>query len=836
MQNKKNAELDLRGLVLVVVVVAWLAGIVLASWVALSPLPLLIGACAVLVCLIPLWRNSRARLFLLIILWLLLGAWRYAVASPIGDPQAISAFIGTNKLDVRGDVTDEPKLVGRTRLLVITVRSISKDGGATWQDAHGQLDVQTLGGEIENPYGPNYGDSVELQGKIQGPLPFSSPGIFASMVFPRINVSSSGGNPLLAALYHLRVTLANIIEQALPQPEAAQLIAILLGLRTPALKSLAVYFNVTGTAHLIASSGFKVTVLAGLVIASTRWLYEKKTVPARPLLPAEKKRKNRRRWAASALVIASIAAYAVLNGGGPAAQRAGLMGILLVVAPRFGRIYNVYTALAASVLLMSMFDPFVLWDAGFLLSFLGTLGIVLLTPFLQRVLKPLERLPFGQWIAETTAVTLAAQIATLPIMALTFNQVSFIAPIANLLTVPLLGILIFVGLLICGAGLLFAPLGLICGWVAWPILWYVINIIIWCASLPGAFMSVSNLNSGLAWGYYGLLALVIYAIHCKWPQQQPAYHGRVMLPASQVRLRLLQLGAALFIILATGTSALAAAQPDGLLTVSFLTVEPANQAPQGEAILIHTPDSKNALIDGGIDATSLGQQLNNHLPSWQHSLDMVILTSPKSDHLGGLQDVVSRYQIGEVVDGGMLHPTAAYALWRRTISERNIPYVQVRQGASIVIGSQVSLQIFWPRSTLHKGSKEEIDNGLVVRLTAPGLSMLLLGVTALSKYSLTGLMADIAPRYLQADIVQVVAEVGKAVPAELGIVLQAARPSLVVITPAALNAKLRKAGMAASSLNPLPSMLAGTTWQTEQTAMVGTIEIQSSNQGWGMNV
>ena len=102
---------------------------------------------------------------------------------------------------------------------------------------------------------------------------------------------------------------------------------------------------------------------------------------------------------------------------------------------------------------------------------------------------------------------------------------------------------------------------------------------------------------------------------------------------------------------------MAAARPDGRLTVSFLNVGPANQAPQGEAILIHTPDGKNALIDGGIDATSLGQQLDSRLPSWQRSLDMVILTSPKSDHLGGLQDVVSRYQIGEVADYKALHPT-----------------------------------------------------------------------------------------------------------------------------------------------------------------------------------
>src|SRR6266581_2248435 len=160
----------------------------------------------------------------------------------MNDPQAISAFIGANKLQVQGTVADEPKLQGRSRLLLITVSSVSTNGGSSWQDAHGQLEAKTPGLLIEDPYGANYGDAVELQGKLQVPLPYSPPGIFASMVFPLISVSSSGGNHIIAALYHLRVMLAGIIAQSLPQPEAAVLVAILLGLPTLTLKPLAQFF------------------------------------------------------------------------------------------------------------------------------------------------------------------------------------------------------------------------------------------------------------------------------------------------------------------------------------------------------------------------------------------------------------------------------------------------------------------------------------------------------------------------------------------------------------------------------------------------------------------
>src|SRR5947209_5706910 len=760
MIKSKSITPELRGLTLIIVTGAWLAGILLAYWIPLSSLLLLIVSIAALLCLIFFWSSVQARIFMLITLGLLLGAWRYTVALPLGDAQAISANIGIGTPELRGNVSDEPKLEGKIRVLLVAVNAISKNGGASWQNAHGLVEVEALGSAVEDPYGANYGDNVELRGKLQAPLPDATPDIFASMVFPRISVGGAGGNPVIAALYHLRITLAAVISRSLPQPEAALLTAILLGLRTPALKPLTAAFNNTGTAHLIVPSGFKVTILGGLILAGTSWLHTKPGDQGTALLPAQKRRYNRRRWFTSAAIISAITVYTVLSGGGPAALRAGIMGALLVIAPRFGRTYNFYTALAACTFMLSIIDPFVLWDVGFLLSFLGTLGIVMLTPILQKVLKSIERLPFGHVIAEMSAVTIAAQVATLPIVAISFKEISFIAPIANILTVPLLGIIIFLGVLICVTGIFLAPLGILFGWVAWPVLWYVDKIVTACSLLPGAFINVSNVNTGLAWGYYALLCLVVVTIIYKWPAEKKQNHAAIPALLSRRTWLIVQLSAALVVILATGATALAA-KSDGKTTISFLNVGPTNQQPQGEAVLIQTPDNKIALIDGGMDATSLAQELDSHLPPWQRTIDVVISTTQKADHLVGLQDVITRFQVGEVVDAGMLHPSVRYALLRRTISERNLRYVEIRQGATIAVGSQVALQVFWPRSSLHKGGNEEVDNGLIVRLITPGLRLLFLGASAMSKYALNGLLSDIAPDYLQAEIVQVVPTVAQ---------------------------------------------------------------------------
>ena len=509
---------DLRSFILIGVAVAGMSGIMLDSWLLLSQFVLLIAAAIALTCLILFWRDSRLRLASLVILWLLLGAWRYAIASPIGDPQSINSFIGASKLEIQGTVADDPKILDRSRLLLVSVNAISTNNGSSWQDAHGQTEVQMLGAPLDNPYGPNYGDNVEMQGKLQPPFPHHSPEVLASLSFPRLNVVGSTGNPIITALLHLRLFLATIIEQSLPQPMASLLIAILLSLQTPAMQPLTQAFKSTGTAHLIAPSGFKVTILAGIVAGSTSWIYQRRAKQLKPLLPAQKREGYWRRWLVTSLVILCIIAYSILSGAGPAAQRACIMGIILVIAPRFGRVYNIYTAMALAVLIMCILDPFVLWNTGFQLSTIGTLGIVMLTPLFQRLFRPFEHIPFTTLIFETVAVTLAAQIATLPIFAFTFNQVSVIAPFANLLTVPLLGTLIFIGIVLCISGFIALPLGLLCGWIIFPLLKYTMIVVSWCASIPGAFLNVSNLDPRLTWCYYGVLILLLSLVLRRWPE------------------------------------------------------------------------------------------------------------------------------------------------------------------------------------------------------------------------------------------------------------------------------------------------------------------------------
>jgi competence protein ComEC len=162
----------------------------------------------------------------------------------------------------------------------------------------------------------------------------------------------------------------------------------------------------------------------------------------------------------------------------------------------------------------------VIYDAGFQLTVLATFGPPLLVPPIQRALAaPFRTLPTAAVAVELLAVTIAAQLATLPVLAVTFHQVSLIAPIANLLTVPLLAPLLIVGAAHAVVGLattsaqplvLGATLAL--GWIAWPLLWYVDRAIEVCAGLPFAALTVSDVPALAIFAYYAALMFAIWGI------------------------------------------------------------------------------------------------------------------------------------------------------------------------------------------------------------------------------------------------------------------------------------------------------------------------------------
>lgn len=134
---------------------------------------------------------------------------------------------------------------------------------------------------------------------------------------------------------------------------------------------------------------------------------------------------------------------------------------------------------------------------------------------------------------------------------------------------------------------------------------------------------------------------------------------------------------------------------------------------QGDSIFIETPGGRQILIDGGPDTTVL-TRLGEAMPFYDNRIDIVVLTHPDADHITGLVDVLSRYNIELVLDAGVPKTSGTYDAYTRVIIERGIPYYPVLKGDRIDMGEGLSLDVLHP---VTRGAVSKINNsGLVLRL------------------------------------------------------------------------------------------------------------------------
>ena len=158
---------------------------------------------------------------------------------------------------------------------------------------------------------------------------------------------------------------------------------------------------------------------------------------------------------------------------------------------------------------------------------------------------------------------------------------------------------------------------------------------------------------------------------------------------------------------------------DGKVFVSFMNVG------QGDTIFLRQGNF-DLLVDGGPDLSVL-QRLGETRPAWDRKIDVIVLTHPDQDHLGGLLYVVNKYKVGAVVLPKIIEKTKNYRIFLQSIMDKQIPLVFAEAGQTIIY-NDIKLEIFSPDEKLLSWGKTNINNASVVsRLTIPGVSALLTG-------------------------------------------------------------------------------------------------------------
>jgi competence protein ComEC len=589
---------------------AWCAGVTLTE--SLLPAQWLVGAVALTssALAVPLALVVRPAVMGLALLAGLLGAARAEL--PHGDPGAAeraSRLAGAEAVLIAVVAEDPRPFAGGYEF---TLEPQTLTTAASTQPGTGSVVVRAKAAAVV----PGPGDRVRAVGKLE--LPRNRPGFdrraylaqrgaYLEMPSGQITLMQSEGG-IRGLPGWLRDNYRKGIKELMPQPHAAVLVGVVLGVRAEIPQRLEQELIATGLVHLLVLSGLKVAVFARLARGALA-----------PFLGR----------AATFPILAVIALYALAGGATPAAIRAAAMGGLALAAAHLGRPTYVWTSLTATAAGMLAWRPELTWDVGFQLSFVGTAAIVLLTPSIE------HRLPWlPAWLREPFAVTCAAQLGTVPFMATNFNVLSPVGPVANALVLPLLPALI-------AAGLLIAPLALVPGLgqlAAMPVvglLAYLEQVAGVLARIPAAALPVPDLPAWAGLTYYLALGAAIVAGRTRGGTRRLAVLVGLVVPLAIGGVELMSWGRT--------------APAVHLLSVG-----------NGQAVLLSGTDGY-LLADGGPSPSRLAAGLGARLPPWRHQLDGLIITGSGLGHAGGLTgfDYSARQVL--VPEGGFAGSTARSA-------------------------------------------------------------------------------------------------------------------------------------------------------------------------------
>ena len=268
------------------------------------------------------------------------------------------------------------------------------------------------------------GDLLHVAGPFQ-PIPHDGSG-FADFLVARgaqgtlrartMRLTGTQGS-FSSAVEQFRWGIDAAMSRAIPEPEAGLAAGILIGLRERVSREVADDFTTTGLTHVVAISGWNIALVAGIATALLRGL----GLGRRPR---------------SLLVMAAIIGYTILAGAEASVVRAAVMGGVVLLAREGGRPSGAAAALGVACWALLLFEPGMISDIGLQLSLAATAGLLALGRPAETAVERLTRGRAPGWFSETLGVSLAAQLATLPLILLHFGRLSLISPLANLLVAP----------------------------------------------------------------------------------------------------------------------------------------------------------------------------------------------------------------------------------------------------------------------------------------------------------------------------------------------------------------------------------------------------------------
>ena len=375
-----------------------------------------------------------------------------------------------DKVEFSGRVIDEPDKRENNQKLIVEVK-IDKDKTKI-----------LLSADFEQEF--KYGDKINFSGILEKPQNFYTntgklfdyinylrkDGIFYVMKNSQVEIiSHNSGNFIKRFLFSFKDSFLNKINFSIPEPESLLMGGLILGEKSSFDESLRQSFVDTGTIHIVALSGYNVTIVAEWIIKMFSFLPNNISF---------------------SLGILGILLFVVMAGGASTAVRAGVMAILALVARATGRNYDVARALVLAGVLMIFFNPFILaFDVSFQLSFIATIAVIFLSPKMEKYFMWVTK-RFG--LRDVVCITFSAYLFVLPFILYKMGNLSIVALPANILILPFIPLTMIFGFMTGFLGFVWSVFSLPFGFVSYLFLHYELSIISFFSNLPFASFSIPN--------------------------------------------------------------------------------------------------------------------------------------------------------------------------------------------------------------------------------------------------------------------------------------------------------------------------------------------------------
>lgn len=626
------------------------------------------------------WNITTALLFLIIFL---IGILNYNLNSnPIGANH-IANFIEDKKLTIIGTVLDKEYYSNQEKIsLKVEVSQIEREDYNI--KTQGLILVNTYLGDC--PY--EYGDVLKIKGRLEKPIGQKNFGEFdyelylaREKVFTYLNIwqekdiqkiGENDSNFLVSFSLSARDKIKEITKQTLPQPYSYLLIGMLLGEKNFIPPHLKEVFTEAGIMHILAVSGLHVGIIAMALLALLSMLNLPKKLKLLTL-------------------ILILIMYASITGFRPSVLRATIMFLLLIGGKLINRSRNLNISLFFAGFLILLLNPLILYDAGFLLSFIVTFFIINLSPIFQELFSKIVA-----WIKNPLAVSTAAWIGIFPLSAYFFTKVSIISIVSNILIIPLTVVAVILGFVTFFIGMASISLAGIVANINYLVLSLITLIAKSFSSLPFAFVYVAQPSILVIILYYLMVFFIIELFYIKILSQKIKKKAALIV----LSITLLIISVQIF-------------YPTDNLKVNFINVG------EGDCILIEAPNKINILIDGG--GTTQGDfDVGSKIvvPYLRrkgiNEIDLLILTHPHLDHLEGLLPVLKEFKVGMVLDSGLLCDISAYKEFISLIQKKSIPYHKAKAGDNFVFSNNLEIFLLNPLYDSDFYDESDFNNASIV--------------------------------------------------------------------------------------------------------------------------